>query len=134
MRSSGGLGNTHKVRLGRFGDQRVRRFTRPALRRFPGFGLKRPPDGADPAAVFLRKLGNRSTLAITVGNDPLLAIVQPLGPPKLLALAPSPLNAGIGAAANEAALELSNTAHDGQHEPANVGRRIAPAFPKAYEA
>jgi hypothetical protein len=32
--------------------------------------------------------------------------------------------------ADKASLKLGNAAHDGQHQPAGIGRGVAPAFPE----
>jgi hypothetical protein len=51
-----------------------------------------------------------------------------------VALALGPLNAFLAALPDQAALELGNAAHDRQHQPANLRGRVAPAFPKRYQA
>ena len=85
----------------------------------------RPPDRAEPDAIFLSQFGDGCTLAVGIKS---------LGASKLLALAPGTLDPRVGAAADQAALELSNAAHAGQHQPADIGRGVAPAFPKRQEA
>src|SRR5262249_25659759 len=106
----------------------------PLLRRLTGFGLKRPPDGANSDAVLLSKLRDCRAPAVTVGNNPLLAVVEPFRTPKLLALTLGALDALLGAAPDQLALELSNAAHNGQDKHSNVARGVAPALSKRYEA
>jgi hypothetical protein len=73
-------------------------------------------------------------LAVTIGNDPLLPGIKSLGASKLLALLSGSLDTLVGALADQASLELGNAAHDGQHQPARIGRGVAPALPERYEA
>jgi len=104
------------------------------LRRLTGFGLRRPPYRAHTNLVFLGELGDCRPMSVTIGNDPLLTGIKSLGAPKFLALLPGSLDTLIRALADQAALKLGNAAHDCQHQPAGIGRGIAPAFPKRYEA
>ena len=92
--------------------------------------LKRPPDRADADSVFFSQFGDRGPFTVPIGDDTLLASVEALRTPKLLALALSPLDSRIGATADQTALKLRNAAHYGQHQPADIGCRVAPAFPK----
>jgi hypothetical protein len=64
-----------------------------------------------------------SCLAVQLGNYPLLTSIKTLGTAKPLALTLSPLDPRVGAATDQAALELGNVAHNRQHSPANVGGR-----------
>ena len=80
--------------------------------RFNRSGLKCPPNGADANLVLLGELGNGRALAVAIGNDLLLAIIQSVGSPKLLALALGALDTLFRALADQATL-LGNAAHDG---------------------
>jgi hypothetical protein len=40
----------------------------------------------------------------------------------------------LAALADQAAFELRDAAHDGEHEPADVGRGVAPCFAEGDEA
>src|SRR6516162_8093859 len=104
------------------------------LRRLLGFGLKRPPNRADTNAVFFGKLGDSRALAVAVGNDTLLAVIETLGTAELLALSLGASDALIRALADQATLELGNAAHDGQHQPADIGCGVAPDLSEADEA
>jgi hypothetical protein len=102
--------------------------------RFNGCGLKCPPNGTHANAVLPGKLRDGCALTVTVGNHPLLTVIEPLRTSELLALPLGTLDPRIGAAADQATLKLGNAAHDGEHQPAGVGRGVAPAFAKRYEA
>jgi hypothetical protein len=78
---------------------------------------------------YYSEFGDCCPLSVPIGNDPLLAGIQSLGTAKLLALLPCSLDALVGALADQATLKFSNTAHDGQHQPAGIGRGVAPALP-----
>ena len=52
-------------------------------------------------------------LAVTIGNDPLLPGIKSLGASKLLALLSGSLDTFVRPLADQAALELSDAAHDG---------------------
>ena len=68
-----------------------------------GFGLKRPPDGADANLVLGRQLRDRLALTVQLGNYPLLTSIKTLRAPKLLTLAFGPLDPRVGTAADQAA-------------------------------
>jgi hypothetical protein len=81
-------------------------------------GLKRPPNGAGADFVLLGQLDDGRTLGLAVGNRAPLTFVESLWSTELGPLALCPFDAFLAALADQAALELGNAAHDGQHQPA----------------
>jgi hypothetical protein len=84
--------------------------------------------------VLLGQLDDGRTLGVAVGNRAPLAFVESLWSTELGALALGPLDALLAALADQAALEFGNAAHDGQHQPADIGRGVAPRLAERYEA
>ena len=71
---------------------------------------------------------------IALGDLAALTDIKGRGAAERLAVGPRLGDAGLAAALDRFALELGNAAYDGQHQLADVGRGVAPAFAEADKA
>jgi hypothetical protein len=93
-----------------------------------------PSKWSNSDAVLLCKLRDCRALAVTVGNHALLAVIEPLGAPKLLALTLGALNAFLGAAWISSRSNSAMPPIIGQDKHSNVARGVTPTLSKRYEA
>ena len=90
--------------------------------------LQRAPDRRLGDAVAGRQLGHRLARGVTLGDLAALADVELGLVAELLAFGLGAIDAGLAALADQRSLEFGNTGHDRDRQPADVSRRIAPAF------
>jgi hypothetical protein len=93
-----------------------------------------PPDRRLRYGVNLGQFGHRLALGIAIGGNTDHFRFELLLAAELDALALGPLDAFLAAFADKLALEVGDTAHDRQHQPAVVRGRVAPRLTKAVEA
>ena len=93
------------------------------------FRVEAPSRSCQPRRRTPQHAPELSRLAVTVGNNPLLTVVEPLRTSKLLALTLGALNTFLGAAADQLVLELGNAAHAGQDKHFDVARGVAQLSP-----
>src|SRR6478735_6410930 len=77
--------------------------------------LQRPPNRGLADLVLARQFRHRLASSVPLGNAPALAGIECSRSAELLAVGLGPLDAFLTTLADQAALKLGNTAHDGEH-------------------
>jgi len=78
--------------------------------------VESPPDRSDTNAIFLGQLWDSRSLAVPIGNHPLLASVEALRTSKPFAKPLGSFDALLSAGTDQVALELRDAAEDRQHQ------------------